>query len=204
VASGAEINRLDIPTNGVNSIVFNAAGSHLLISNVDGSVGVWDVQSKELTLHMVGHTYPSWSAVYSPDEKLIASGSADKTIVLWDSTTGKELERLHGHTEDVYSLAFTRDGTLLLSGSNDKTIRVWGLGVADSVWQACSQTWREREQVDVQRQREDEQRQREQQERQRLFWRATGRCEVSGEPLSLLDRMFAQTVSRKHRKGKRR
>jgi len=65
------------------------------------------------------------SVSFSPDGKLIASGSRDNTIDLWDVETGKEIRRLKGHGGSVYSVVFSPDGRLIASGSYDGTIKLW-------------------------------------------------------------------------------
>jgi WD40 repeat protein len=70
---------------------------------------------------------PVMSVVFSPNGKLLASGSWDKTIKLWEVKTGKERATLKGHTERVYSVMFSPDGKLLASSSWDKTIKLWDI-----------------------------------------------------------------------------
>jgi WD40 repeat protein len=76
---------------------------------------------------LTGHTDWVNSVAFSPDGRLLASGSSDRTIKLWDVATGREVRTLSGHTDIVTSVAFSPDGRLLASGSDDKTIKLWDI-----------------------------------------------------------------------------
>jgi WD40 repeat protein len=61
-----------------------------------------------------GHLDWVRSVTFSPDGKLVASGSRDRTVWLWDAATGAPHgEPLKGHSGSVRSVAFSPDGKLV-------------------------------------------------------------------------------------------
>ena len=72
-----------------------------------------------------GHAALVLSVAFSPDGKMLASGSFDNTVKLWNLATGQELRTFEGHKQYVNSVAFSPDGKTLASGSYDGTVRLW-------------------------------------------------------------------------------
>jgi WD40 repeat protein len=72
-----------------------------------------------------GHTEVVTTVAFSPDDRLLASGSTDRTVKLWDVTTGKMVGSLAGHTASVTAVAFSPDGKLLASAGADGVVQLW-------------------------------------------------------------------------------
>jgi len=66
-----------------------------------------------------GHSSGVKSVAFSPDGRMLASGSYDETIRLWDTATGQQLRTLPRHTGNVVSVAF-------FAGRSDDRLRKLG------------------------------------------------------------------------------
>src|SRR5690242_9725204 len=63
-----------------------------------------------------GHSASINSIAFSPDGKLLASGSSDKSVALWDLKTGRQVRSLSGRNGSVSSVVFSPDGKMLATG----------------------------------------------------------------------------------------
>ncbi len=79
------------------------------------------------------HTNAVWSVAFSPDGKILASGSDDTNSKLWDVSSGKEIQNLIGHNQGVYGVAFSPDGNSLATGGFDKIIKLWDVSSGQEI-----------------------------------------------------------------------
>src|SRR5207249_8385643 len=89
-----------------------------------GDVRLWRGAGE--TLHRVwpAHTDIATAIAFSPDERLLASGSNDDSVKLWDVERGAPLWSA-GQTSAILCVAFAPDGGLLASGGFDGKLRLW-------------------------------------------------------------------------------
>jgi len=74
---------------------------------------------------LLGHTDWVNSVAFSPDGRILASGSADRTIKLWQVSDGHLLQTLSQDSGGVTSVAFSVDGRVLASGTDETEINLW-------------------------------------------------------------------------------
>ncbi|KAM7186577.1 Protein of unknown function (DUF3638) domain containing protein [Rhypophila sp. PSN 637] len=72
------------------------------------------------------------SVAFSPDSKMIASGSDDNSIKIWDASTGTCTQTLKGHSGSISSVAFSPDSKMIASGSYDDTVKIWDAATGSS------------------------------------------------------------------------
>lgn len=79
-----------------------------------------------------GHPFGLESVAFSPDGRVLASGSTGM-LKLWDVATGKELRTLKGAAHDGDSMAFSPDGKILVAAGAGAEVKFWNVATGDEL-----------------------------------------------------------------------
>ena len=93
----------------------------------DKKVILLDFATEQIKAIFDSHISPIRAVAFSPDGRLLATGSVDRTTKIWDVASGGLVVTIKGHEGEIFSLAFSPDGKTLATGSNDFTVRLWDI-----------------------------------------------------------------------------
>ncbi|NJN86132.1 MAG: hypothetical protein HC881_07200 [Leptolyngbyaceae cyanobacterium SL_7_1] len=114
------------------AIALSPDGHTLASASQDATVKLWQIETGECS-QILNHPHPVRAVSFSPNGRLLASGSGigslsdcdNHTIRLWNYHSGDCLKVLSGHTSWISAVAFSPDQGILASGSEDQSVRLW-------------------------------------------------------------------------------
>jgi WD40 repeat protein len=85
-----------------------------------------DSEGSGAVVSLEGHYRDVKCIAFSPNGRLVASGSYDNSVNIWETTRDVKahMESIQHHSQPIRCTHFSTDRQLIISGSDDKTIRV--------------------------------------------------------------------------------
>jgi WD40 repeat protein len=102
-----------------------AADGRVVTSGEAGLVEIWAPGGRRLAA-LTGHTAAVNTAMFSGDDRRVASASRDRTARVWDVATRRELARVT-HNDEVVTASFDPAGQRLVTASVDGTVGLWDI-----------------------------------------------------------------------------
>lgn len=89
-----------------------------------GQITIWKVADLKAS-NLIGHSDAINSLAFSPDNKLLASGSEDGTIIFWKTADWTKSDPVRDRPSGVLTLTFSHNGKWLASAGMDGTVSIW-------------------------------------------------------------------------------
>ena len=119
----------------IHAISYSPDGKNILVGSgayEKGRLAIWDVESGQMVLELVGHRDCVNSVAYSPNGEYIVSASHDGTMRVWNPKTGKNIRTLE--TISVFKeqaiftfVSFSPDGTQIVAATQIGYIILWDI-----------------------------------------------------------------------------
>ena len=114
----------------VNALCFSSNGKELFTGGGEptrgGEIKCWRVKDGSFIREFQNvHSDSVLALNISPDEKLLASGAADRLAKTVDLATGKVVKIFEGHTHQVLGVAWKRDTRMLMTAGADNVAKTW-------------------------------------------------------------------------------
>ncbi|GAB4524173.1 MAG: hypothetical protein OHK0046_38730 [Anaerolineae bacterium] len=132
VESGEMLHRIYSGDCCTRTLAVSPDGTTFAASS-SGVVVTWDVISGDSRGVWAGHLQSISIITYSPDGRVLASGSYDGKIIIRDAVTGNRIHQIDNGERQITALSYTSDGTILAAGDRAGNIVLWNADTGDKL-----------------------------------------------------------------------
>ncbi|XP_070554300.1 superkiller complex protein 8-like isoform X1 [Ptychodera flava] len=112
---------------GVVSVDINPAGTIAGSSSLDSHIRLWDLESGKQMRIMDAGPVDAWTIAFSPDNRMLATGSHTGKINLFGVESGKKENELDTRGKFTLSIAYSPDGKYIASGAIDGIVNIFDI-----------------------------------------------------------------------------
>ena len=116
----------------LNDVIWSADSSKVFVSDSPrergqaGKIQVWDVATAKVEFSLSQKQISShYKLAITPDNKMLASSTADGKVSLWDLADQKLIRTIPADERQVRCIAFSPDGKKLATCGEEKTVKIW-------------------------------------------------------------------------------
>ena len=100
---------------------------------IEGDAVVYDIASGEILQTFIAHSTDVVSVAFSPDDRLIMTGSDDTTARIWDIEAGEVVHTLDAHNGSVRAIDFHPTEPVVLTYAIDTAPITWDLNTGEII-----------------------------------------------------------------------
>lgn len=107
-------------------IAVNPHAKEFAVGYSDGFIRVFGIENFDMRYVISAHSNSVFTLQYSPDYKILLSGSRDAQLKSWSVWDNYELNnQVTAHLFAINHISFSPDGSRFVSCSMDKSIKIW-------------------------------------------------------------------------------